>query len=112
MVLEHLLPSIQPQSFLEWTGTSLGQFIAEFYAILLEEHLQVTLEKLEVGISSSLVSKTDRNGSLMFKHGDCAGQGRCSSNHDGILPAVLKVALSSWKNASLFGNNVWIMGCT
>jgi hypothetical protein len=49
----------------------------EFRTILLEEHLRIPLEMLEVGICSSLVSKTDLNGSVMFKSGDCAGQGRC-----------------------------------
>jgi hypothetical protein len=52
MVLDHLLPSVQPQSF-EWTRASFEQSLAEFYAILLEEHLQVALEMLEVGICSS-----------------------------------------------------------
>jgi hypothetical protein len=36
------------------TRTSFEQSVAEFYTILLEEHLQVALEMLEVGISSSL----------------------------------------------------------
>jgi hypothetical protein len=53
MLLDRLLPSIQPQSFLEWTRTSFEQPLAEFYAILLEEHFQVALEMLEVGIYSS-----------------------------------------------------------
>jgi hypothetical protein len=48
----HLLPSVQPQSCLEWTRTSLEQSLAEFFTILLEEHLQVALEMLEVGICS------------------------------------------------------------
>jgi hypothetical protein len=50
MVLDHLLPSIQPQSFLEWIHTSFEQSLAEIYTILLEEHVQVALEMLEVGI--------------------------------------------------------------
>jgi hypothetical protein len=49
MVLDHLLPSIQLQAFLEWTRTSFEQSVAEFYTILLEEHLEVALEMLEVG---------------------------------------------------------------
>jgi hypothetical protein len=53
-VSDHLLPSIQPQSFLELTHTSSEQSLMEFYTILLEEHLQVALETLEVGICSSL----------------------------------------------------------
>jgi hypothetical protein len=57
---------------LELTRTSLEQFLAEFYTILLEEHLPVALEMLEVGICY----KTDHSGSMMFKSGDCAGQGR------------------------------------
>jgi hypothetical protein len=50
MVLDLLLPSIELQSFLEWTRTSFEQSLAEFYTIHLEEHLQVALEMLEVGI--------------------------------------------------------------
>jgi hypothetical protein len=53
MVLDHLLPSVQPQSFLEWTRASFEQYLAEFYTILPEEH-QVMLEMLEVEICSSL----------------------------------------------------------
>jgi hypothetical protein len=55
MVLDHLLPSIQPQFFLEWTRTSFEQSLAEFYTILLEEH-PVALEMLAVRICSSLWS--------------------------------------------------------
>jgi hypothetical protein len=42
----------------------------------------------------TLVSKTDKSGSMMFKSVDCAGQGRCwsspsgSSNHDWTIPPV------------------------
>jgi hypothetical protein len=56
MVLDHLLLSVQPQSFLEWTRTSFEQSVAEFYTILLEEHFKVALELLEVGICVSLYS--------------------------------------------------------
>jgi hypothetical protein len=70
MVLDHLWHSIQPQS-LEWTHTSFEQSLAEFYIIILEEHLQVALE-----VFLTLVSKTDQSGSVMFKSGDCAGQVR------------------------------------
>jgi hypothetical protein len=54
MVLDKLLPSVQPQSFLEWIHTSFEQSLAKFYIILLAEPLQVALEMLEVGICSSL----------------------------------------------------------
>jgi hypothetical protein len=37
-------------SLVEWTCTSFEQSLLEFYTILLEEHLQVALEMLEVGI--------------------------------------------------------------
>jgi hypothetical protein len=70
MVLDQHLPSIQLQSFLNWTRTSFEHSLAEFYISLLEEHLQVALEVLGV-------SKTDQSGSVMLKSGDCAGQGRC-----------------------------------
>jgi hypothetical protein len=49
-VLSRLLPSIEPQSFLEWTRTRFEQSLAEFYTILLEENLQVALDMLGVGI--------------------------------------------------------------
>jgi hypothetical protein len=48
-MLDHHFPSVQPQSFLEWTRTSFEHSLAEFYTIL-EEHFQVALEVLEVGI--------------------------------------------------------------
>jgi hypothetical protein len=54
MVLDHLWPTTKPQFFLEWTRTSFKQSLTEFYTILHEEHLQVALEMLEVGICSSL----------------------------------------------------------
>jgi hypothetical protein len=56
MVLDHLLASIQPQSLLEWTRTSFENSSGIFYTILLEEHVQVALEMLEVGICFSLQS--------------------------------------------------------
>jgi hypothetical protein len=66
----------------------------------------------------TVVSKTEQNDSIMFKSGDYADQGRCwsspscCSNHDRIVLSVWMGALSSWKTASLFRTNVWIMGCT
>jgi hypothetical protein len=54
MVMDNLLPSIQPQFFMEWARTNFEQSVEEFYTILLEEHLQVALEMLELGICSSL----------------------------------------------------------
>jgi hypothetical protein len=54
MVLDHLLPSVELNSFFEWTVQVLSSLVA-FYNILLEEH-QVAFEMLEVGICS-LVSK-------------------------------------------------------
>jgi hypothetical protein len=49
-----LLPSIKLQHSLEWAHTGFEQSLVECCTILLEEHLQVTLEMLEVGICSSL----------------------------------------------------------
>jgi hypothetical protein len=49
MMPVYFLTTISPQSFLERT-------LAEFYTILLEEHLHVALEMLELGTSSSLQS--------------------------------------------------------
>jgi hypothetical protein len=54
MMLDHRLLSVQPQSFLEWTRTSFEQSVAEFHAILLEEHLQVALEMLGMAIWFSI----------------------------------------------------------
>jgi hypothetical protein len=48
MVLDQVLPSMQPQSFLEWIPRSSKQPLEEIYVILLEERLQVALEILEV----------------------------------------------------------------
>jgi hypothetical protein len=56
MVLDHLLFSLQPKSFLEWTLTNFEESLAEFYTFLLEEHLQDVLYMLEVIICSSLES--------------------------------------------------------
>jgi hypothetical protein len=56
MALDHLLPSTKQHSFLEWTCTGFEQSLAEFFTIFLEEHLQVALEVLEVGICPSLLS--------------------------------------------------------
>jgi hypothetical protein len=53
MVLDYRLPSIQPQSLFEWTRTSFEQSLEKCHAILLEEHLQVALEMLEVRNCSS-----------------------------------------------------------
>jgi hypothetical protein len=64
------------------------------------------------------VFKTDQRNSMMFKFGDHPGQGRCWSspsctlNRNRTVPSVWMGTLSSWKTASLFGNNVWIMGFT
>jgi hypothetical protein len=74
-----LLPSIQPQPLSEWTRTSSEQSLAEFYTILLEEHLQVVLEIYVEGWNPflTLFSKTDQNRSVMFKSGDYDGRGIC-----------------------------------
>jgi hypothetical protein len=58
MVLDHLLSSTEPQSFIEWTRTSCEESLAEFYTciILLEERHQIALEMLEEGKCSSLWS--------------------------------------------------------
>jgi hypothetical protein len=62
---------------LEWTRTSFEHSLAEFYTILLEEHVQVALEMLGGGsLFLTLVFKTDQSGSMIFKSGDYAGQGR------------------------------------
>jgi hypothetical protein len=89
MVLDHLLPSIQPESFLEWTRTSFVQSLADIYTPILQEHLHVAFRDVGGGnLFLSLVSKIDQSGSVMFKSSDYAGQGRCrhssscSSNHD------------------------------
>jgi hypothetical protein len=79
MVLEHLLPSVRPQSFLEWTHARVEPSLEDFaFSILLEERVEVGLEMLEVGnCPHTLVSKTDRSGPMMFKYCGCVDQGRC-----------------------------------
>jgi hypothetical protein len=54
MALDHLLPSVQPQAFLEWTHTRFKQSLAEFYTNLLEDYIDDVLEMLEVGTCSSI----------------------------------------------------------
>jgi hypothetical protein len=44
--LDYILASVQPQSFLECTHASFEQSLAEFYTMLLEEHIQIALEVL------------------------------------------------------------------
>jgi hypothetical protein len=56
MVLDHHLSSVQPQSFLKWIRASIERSIAKFYAVVLQEHVQVALEILEVLICSSTKS--------------------------------------------------------
>jgi hypothetical protein len=55
-VFDKLLPSAQPESFMEWTHTSTEQSLAEFYTILFEKRIQVVLEILEMAICSPLYS--------------------------------------------------------
>jgi hypothetical protein len=65
MVLDHLLPSVQSQAFLELALTSFEYPVAEFYTILLEEHLFFTL-----------LSCTDQSGSFTDVQ-NRAGLGQC-----------------------------------
>jgi hypothetical protein len=52
--------------------------LAEIYTILLEELLQVVIQMLGGGhLLLNVASKSDQNGTMIFKSGDCAGQGRC-----------------------------------
>jgi hypothetical protein len=77
MVFDHLLPSVQLRSFMEWTCTSHEQSVAEYYTILFVVRFQVALKLLEVGIYLTVVSKTDQSYSVILKSGDCAGQRSC-----------------------------------
>jgi hypothetical protein len=54
MVLDHLL--LQQSCRISWNGLVqvFEQSLMEFYIILIEEHLEVASEMLEVGICSSL----------------------------------------------------------
>jgi hypothetical protein len=65
MVLEHALPSIQPQSF-EWTRTSFEQSVVEFIPVLLKNIFGGG------NLFLTLVSKTDHSGPMMFKSGEYA----------------------------------------
>jgi hypothetical protein len=51
MMLGNLLSSVQLQAFLEWTFLTVCSGI---FTIPFEEHFQVALEMMEMGISSSL----------------------------------------------------------
>jgi hypothetical protein len=120
MVLNHVLPSIQPKSSLEWTLKSFEQSLAEFYIILFWRISSSYFKDVEGGnLFLTLVSKADHSDSMMmFKSGDCSAQVQCwsspscSSNHDWTVPAVWLGTLSSWKTSSLFGNKVWIVEYT
>jgi hypothetical protein len=56
MLLDRILPSVQPQSFLERTRTSFEQSLAKYYAIIVEGNLEAALLALEVGIFSNVQS--------------------------------------------------------
>jgi hypothetical protein len=108
MVLGHLLPSVQLWSFLEWTH---NKFWTVCSRILYHSSWTYSSCCRDVEGGNQLitsVSKTDQSGSVMFKSGDCAGQGRCWSSPS-FKPwlnssAVWIWTLSSWK-AALFGNH-------
>jgi hypothetical protein len=93
MTLDRLLPSIQPQSFLEWTCTSSEQSLVEFYTILLDEHLQVALQMLKWE-----VSKTDQSNSMMFKSGDCAGQDDAEVHLHALQTTTAQYQLCEWEH--------------
>jgi hypothetical protein len=57
LTLDHFLPSVQQQFFLVRTDTSFEESLPELYVILLEEHVQIALEMLEMLICSSLSLK-------------------------------------------------------
>jgi hypothetical protein len=65
-MLDHLLPSVQLQSFSESTCTSFEHSLTEFYTILLEEHVE------DGNLFIVLVPKTDQHSSVVFRWGDCA----------------------------------------
>lgn len=65
MVFGHSLPSVQPQSFFEWTRAGFEQSLMELYAILLEERIPGCYTDAGGGNPSlTLVPKTDHNGSV------------------------------------------------
>jgi len=66
----------------------------------------------------TILSETDHSDLMIFKSGNCAGRGwcwnaySCSSIQEWTILAVCMGELSSWKTASLSGNNNWTIACT
>jgi hypothetical protein len=120
MVLDPLLPSIQPRSFLERIRTSFEQSVAEFYTILLEEYLQVALETLEVGICSSLWSPKLTTVFQWCSHVvsvTLLAREDVEVHLHAVHTMTEQLQLCEWGHCrlgklSFFENNVWIMGCT
>jgi hypothetical protein len=100
------------------TRPSFERSLTEFYTILLEELLQVALETLEVEICSSLEpTKLTR----VVKWYSNLVTGICRDDVEVHVHALQRMTehfqlcewgQSSWKTASLFGNNMWFMWCT
>jgi hypothetical protein len=115
MLLDHLLP------FFSWNG--FVQVLRTVSSGILYHSSWRTSSSCfrDVGggdLFLVLVFRTDQSGSVMLRCDDFAGQGKCwsspscSSNHDWTVRAVWMGTVVFLKTASLFGNNVWIMGCT
>ena len=69
------MPAIQPINFLEKTWISSEKSLVEYCTILQAEYHLVG-EMMEEGICFSPYSPKLTTGSMIFKPGDCAGQGR------------------------------------
>jgi hypothetical protein len=116
MVFFHLLPSIQPQSFLEWTCTRFEQSLAEYHASwsLFSSCFRGTGGGTQF---LTLVFKNNHSGSMIFKSSDWASHERCwnlpscSSNHDSSSSYVNGGTVFFLETESLFVNNIWIKGC-
>jgi hypothetical protein len=100
MVLDHLLSSVQPQSF-EWTRKSFEQWVTEFYTILHEGTSSSCFR--DVGGGNLYVSSLQNWFSyvqmwLVLVRED-------AEVHLRALQAMIK-------QFQLLFRNVWIMGCT
>jgi hypothetical protein len=61
-------------------NSSFEQFLLELCTIILEQQLQSLLEILEKKCVPESSPRTDQSDSLIFKCGDCPGEGKCRSS--------------------------------
>jgi hypothetical protein len=92
--LDHILASIQQQSFLKWTRKSFEQSLAYNSSSRTSSNCF-----RDVGCGNlflTLASRTDQSCSMIFNSGDCGGQGRCWSS-----PSCSSYQLCEWGHCRL-----------